>query len=72
MQQTELAGHRRDESDHGLGKKLDMLLDPPKVIELEVDESARRWRLRRIVVHSAFEEAGRGAFIEPISWLLRS
>ena len=52
-----------------------MLLDPPKVVDLEVDAAVRRWRWRRVAKHtghSDLEAAGRGAFMEPVWELLRS
>ena len=56
-----------------LGREIDMILDPPKAVVLEVDEAVRRWRWRRIVKYTEggdAEVAGRGAFMEPIWWLL--
>ena len=32
-----------------LGRTIDFELDPPKVVEIEVDEAVRRWRWMRIV-----------------------
>lgn len=58
-----------------LGRTLDLELDPPKVVEAEVDEAVRRWRWRRIVKSSGTDDAeiaGRGAFMEPIWQLLNS
>jgi hypothetical protein len=58
-----------------LGRTIHLDLDPPKVVEAEVDEAVRRWRWRRIVKHTGDEGsdiAGRGAFMEPIWRLLRS
>ena len=49
-----------------LGRRIDFELDPPKVVEAEVDEAVRRWRWRRITKHGGendAEVAGRGAFM---------
>ena len=57
------------------GRTIDFQLDPPKAVEMEVDEAVRRWRWRRIVKHHGelgADVAGRGAFMEPIWQLLRS
>ena len=57
------------------GRTIDFQLDPPKAVEMEVDEAVRRWRWRRIVKHRGdldADIAGRGAFMEPIWQLLRS
>ena len=58
-----------------LGRTIHLELDPPKAVEMEVDEAVRRWRWRRIVKHDGDVDAdiaGRGAFMEPIWKLLRS
>ena len=58
-----------------LGRTIHFELDPPKAVEMEVDEAVRRWRWRRIVKHDGDVDAdiaGRGAFMEPIWKLLRS
>ena len=57
------------------GRTIDFELDPPKAVELEVDEAVRRWRWRRIVKQDGNMDddiAGRGAFMEPVWQLLRS
>ena len=38
------------------GRVIDMLLDPPKVVELEVDAAVRRWRWRRIARHAGHSD----------------
>ena len=56
-------------------KLLDMQLDPPKVIEQQVHEAVRRWRLKRIARRKpqiAGENGSCDVALEPVWKLLRS
>ena len=57
-----------------LGRRLDLMLDPPVVVEREVHAAVRRWRWRNVASRMPGLEgngAGHGATMEPIWRLLR-
>ena len=57
------------------GESLDMLLDSPAAVKLEVVRAVKRWRWRRLEVQMPQLKkggSGAGALMEPITKLLKS
>ena len=58
-----------------LGDSLDLLLDPPAVVKLEVTKAVKRWRwrnLEKLMPQLARGGSGVGALMEPVHALLKS
>ena len=57
------------------GEALDLLVDPPAAVKLEVARAVKRWRWRNVeakMPHLKKGGSGAGALMEPISKLLKS